>query len=72
MSQMTVPMTFPATRRPAAAPAAVSRWRLFGAAFATALVVDLGARPRTGQTLSRYADRGALVSPAPPGAQRFT
>ncbi|GGN92853.1 hypothetical protein GCM10010112_80450 [Actinoplanes lobatus] len=72
MTQMTFPMTFPATHRPAAAPAPASRWRLLGAEFATALVVNLGARPETDQTRSRYADRGTLVAPARPGAERFT
>ncbi|MEV0902150.1 hypothetical protein [Actinoplanes sp. NPDC049802] len=64
MTQMTFPVSVPATRRPSPAPD--SRRRILGAEFATAFVISLGPRPDP-QTLSRYADRGALVTPADPG-----
>jgi len=65
MTQMAFPIAYPSARRVEAVSTSQARWRLVGAEFATALVVNLG--PATTEPAYRHADRGVMVVAAARG-----
>ncbi|WP_430782917.1 hypothetical protein [Actinoplanes sp. G11-F43] len=60
MTQMVLPYAYRSTRRTEPLPAPQSRWRLFGAEFTTAVVVNLGP---AGDPV-RQVDRGVMMTAA--------